>query len=458
MTEISRPWVGTTTGDAGPYSADQWAQLYRDAFNASDPDGVILIGSGVAPEPGLSVVPKTPASMQLTVKAGAGLVHGTYYNLDADATVTIGGNASGQPRIDSVILRKDWALQTIRLAVLQGTPAVSPVPPTLTQTAGVTWESSLADVTVANGAVSLAASVISPRSTFANAGQNIYIPDIKNVSGGTLTTGDVVVWDNAGSGGVKKLDPIPPGGTALYIAGVWVGRTANNGYGHMLVRGIGYVKTNAALNVNFILIPHPTIAGVATAVTQALGFGATSAFSANLSIGRALETTTGAGLIKAYVDIPPYIQRSYNYSAADNNANYTTASAAFALMTGATFTPIVQGAAGNGLLVFTLQGVCEHTVSGALIHFDVNLNGGGFVNTPASSAIGTFANGIYTVRAPAANVPFPVFFQCPIQVGVPGAIVSAQPLWKTTAATASMYAGAGGATNDIPLILMMQEQ
>jgi hypothetical protein len=59
MTQISRPWTGTVTGDAGPYSADNWAQVWRNAFGngAADADSGPILGSGVAPDLGLTTLP-----------------------------------------------------------------------------------------------------------------------------------------------------------------------------------------------------------------------------------------------------------------------------------------------------------------------------------------------------------------------------------------------------------------
>jgi len=73
MTQLSRPWDGTTTlGDDGPYNAEKWTttwgQLFGNDFAAAsggDNRGVIV---GVENE--LRVVAESPASLNVTVKSG----------------------------------------------------------------------------------------------------------------------------------------------------------------------------------------------------------------------------------------------------------------------------------------------------------------------------------------------------------------------------------------------------
>lgn len=150
MTQSSQPWPGRVVGDAGPYSADDWQQMYQNLFGFLS--GVVLLSSGT---PGLAVAATSPAAAVVTVAAGAAFIRGLYYQNDASITLAIAPNTSGNPRIDRVVLRVDYIAQTIRLVTLQGAPAVSPAAPALTQDAGVRWEESLALVAVANGFITI---------------------------------------------------------------------------------------------------------------------------------------------------------------------------------------------------------------------------------------------------------------------------------------------------------------
>jgi len=90
------------------------------------------------------------------VKAGQALVRGHFYLSTAQTNVTIPAADLTNPRIDSIVLRLDPVANNILLAVVQGTAAVTPVPPTLTKTTAGIYE-----LLIANVEVSPATAVIS---------------------------------------------------------------------------------------------------------------------------------------------------------------------------------------------------------------------------------------------------------------------------------------------------------
>jgi len=154
MTEQSRHWDGVLIGDAtlAPYSASEWADQERLEHGQGSvfPNYGILAGTGGGSYPPLSVQAKSPASTNVEVEIGCALVHGYLYENTAALTFTVGANASGNPRIDTLILRVDFVAQTVRGVLKQGTPAGSPVHPSLQQDTSF-WEIPLADIAVANG-------------------------------------------------------------------------------------------------------------------------------------------------------------------------------------------------------------------------------------------------------------------------------------------------------------------
>lgn len=278
--EFSYPWPGDTIGDGGPYSAERWWEAWQLLARGLRPDSSVLGGSHpTAGALALAVTANSPAAANVLVLPGAALVDGTLYKNDAIQTLSIAANASGSPRVDLIVLRRDDALQTIRLAVKQGTPAVSPAPPALTQTAGVMWEVALARVAVADAFTSIGNSDITPVAEPAGDAANVYLYDVLNNSGGELVTGDVVVWDAAANRAAKTTTTICDGD----VAGVWYGATANGSYGRILVDGIGYVRAAAA-----------TTRG-ANLAASATAKNATP--SPSRIFARALETTAGAGLV-----------------------------------------------------------------------------------------------------------------------------------------------------------------
>lgn len=289
MTEISRPWAGTTSGDAGPYSDINWQQLYQYliGWGGLRANVGVFLGSGAQPNEGLKVQAQSPATTSVDILSGGALVQGLAYINTATESKTIAANSSGNPRIDTIILRKDYALQTCRLAVLQGTPAASPSAPTLTQSANIMWEIPLADIAVANGFVSLAQSTITPRHEWVNAPPGVFLDNVLNNSGGTLVDGDVVIWDSTGDRSVTTTTTLGDD----RVAGIWSGKTAAGGYGRVQVEGIGYVNANAAITCGATLQVHST-AKQAAAVT-----------AGSLIIARALETTSGSGLVLCNIAI-----------------------------------------------------------------------------------------------------------------------------------------------------------
>lgn len=324
MTEISRPWQSTTPGDAGPYSSDNWSQLQRYIIgqDGQNVESGIVEGSGVNPDPGLTVTQRgAGANMSVDISAGAALVNGTFYIDDATVNKAIAANASGNPRIDTIILNKDWSAQTIRLAVVQGTPAGSPVPPSLVQNAGVQWQIPLADVAVANGAISITNANLTPRSVPANAPGCICLRGILNNSGVVLQTGDVVVWDATADRAITTTTTA----SSPSVAGVWIGRTAIGGYGRVLRKGMGYINSSAAVTRGNSMATTTVAKQAAPATVGTVGY----------EFARAMQTTAGAGLVLCYVDvlgqagIGYLMNRPNGLAVRDNGADYTSTSDAF---------------------------------------------------------------------------------------------------------------------------------
>ena len=112
------------------------ADLTNDGFDAA---GMLSVGEYIIP------------NMLITVNTGHCLIQGYWGYNSSFVDQTIAPNTSGNPRIDRVVERLDKTANTVSLAVITGTPGVSPTPPALTRTPTV-WEISLAQVEVINGA------------------------------------------------------------------------------------------------------------------------------------------------------------------------------------------------------------------------------------------------------------------------------------------------------------------
>lgn len=294
MSELSLPFGGTTVGDAGPYTDAEWQQAWANlAIGGLRGNIGPILGGGAQPYNSLRVQARTPASTIIDVLSGSALVQGVLYINTGTVSFTVAANASGNPRIDLIVVQLDYTLQITRLALKQGTPAATPVPPTLTQTVGVMWEIPIGEIAIANGFVTLAQSTITPRHEWVNAAPGVYLDNIVNNSGADLQTGDVVIWDSTADRAVTITNPVSnPWRDEPKTAGVWVGRTANGGYGRMLVRGVGYVRTSAAVTRGNQLVSSTTAKQAVAQNGYALR-----------GVGIALETTSGSGLATCHVDI-----------------------------------------------------------------------------------------------------------------------------------------------------------
>lgn len=143
MTESSRPWAGIVTGDSGPYSDAEWSDTWASFF------GPTLANQGVFRNQ-LNELNLSGVATPISVNSGRAIVDGTWYESTAAETFAIGTPATA--RIDIVVLRKTFASQIVRLAVLTGTPGASPSPPALTQD-GVTWETAIWKIHITSGGV-----------------------------------------------------------------------------------------------------------------------------------------------------------------------------------------------------------------------------------------------------------------------------------------------------------------
>lgn len=136
--------------------------------------------------------------LQVKVDTGRAWVRGHFYENDALKTVAIGSNSSGNPRIDRVVVRNDHTANTIGVVVIPGTPAASPTAPAITQTSTV-WDVPLAQVAVANGAVTIAAgNVTDERGLVGPLGAALKVPSTAARTLNVPAPVDGMVVDNGG--------------------------------------------------------------------------------------------------------------------------------------------------------------------------------------------------------------------------------------------------------------------
>lgn len=91
----------------------------------------------------------------IEIQPGKALVGGFHYHLTSALTVPIAPNSSANYRRDIVVIQVDMSKSAVNIAVVQGTPAATPVPPQPRRVAGGLWEMVLYEVDVAGNDASI---------------------------------------------------------------------------------------------------------------------------------------------------------------------------------------------------------------------------------------------------------------------------------------------------------------
>lgn len=142
MTEKSFYWSNIAIGDGvySTYDDDEFSDIWRKMFMRD------RTTQGYIERYENELRVSEPAGGTIRVATGAALVDGKFYETDANVDTVVPAPAVST-RYDRVVLRKSWANQTVRVAIVQGVEGAG-VPPAVTQTDGVTWEISLATYSI----------------------------------------------------------------------------------------------------------------------------------------------------------------------------------------------------------------------------------------------------------------------------------------------------------------------
>lgn len=114
----------------------------------------------------MAVTVTDPPAMSVIVGTGTAIVQGRFCENDAALTLSVPTAHSTYPRIDRVVVRLSAVSgRSVDVVVVAGTPAASPVSPTLTQTSE-TWEIPLARIAVGAGVTSILTANITDERVF----------------------------------------------------------------------------------------------------------------------------------------------------------------------------------------------------------------------------------------------------------------------------------------------------
>lgn len=199
MAEKGHPFTNNGTGDgtSGGYTAAEWRKRFRFLFG----DGVTLEGNKLA---------VTGAASPLSVNTGHAVVDGLFYDNTASVSLTVTTPSVGTTG-GHVILRADYAGQTVRAVAVRNTDGNSAIP-ALTQTSETTYEIRLASFTITTGGVITLTdtrSFLHPNTMVATANVDDGAITSAKILDGTIATGDIAndaVDDTKAGNRVLRLD------------------------------------------------------------------------------------------------------------------------------------------------------------------------------------------------------------------------------------------------------------
>lgn len=179
------------------------------------------INEGIRQGSGSELAVTAPGgAMTVQVASGQAMIRGHYYSSTASETLTIAAADVTNPRIDSVVLELDPSANTVLLKVLTGTPAGSPVAPSLTQTDSGVYQIRLANVAVAAGALAISSGNLTDLRTYMFAGIGKWTtatrpanPVANQTTGYNTTINAHEFWD--GTSWVGFADPITTEGDLI---------------------------------------------------------------------------------------------------------------------------------------------------------------------------------------------------------------------------------------------------
>lgn len=118
------------------FNAVKTGDSYDRIYNAQDMTNYLnlLVGNGVFPTPSTQLQVRASTGMNVIIGAGSGWINGHKMVNTVDMSLTIPDSDVLLNRIDAVIFYVDWNSRTMGIEVKEGTPASSPVAPTLTRT------------------------------------------------------------------------------------------------------------------------------------------------------------------------------------------------------------------------------------------------------------------------------------------------------------------------------------
>lgn len=153
---------GPFSSGAGASVSDTiWGEMAKAFLGTGVLKGVAISGGA-----GGDLAVTAGAALSINIATGQAMVYGRWVQNDASFNIVLSAADPTNPRIDYIVCKMDNTSKTVSFVAKTGTPAASPVAPTLTQTS-TTWELGL--YTVAVPAAATVPGAITDQRTYARA-------------------------------------------------------------------------------------------------------------------------------------------------------------------------------------------------------------------------------------------------------------------------------------------------
>lgn len=182
MTQRYGPFA---SGAGSSFSEDGWSSL----LGAAIPDGVLDHANSLVALNKLAVTADNTI-LGVHVATGRAVVRGHWFESDASADVTLAASDPTNPRIDLVVLQLDRTAHTVGFTSVTGTPAGSPVAPSLVRSSSA-WQIPLARVAVAAATSVIASGAVTDSRLWAKSFNRVSVAGVATMTGITTTIGDV---------------------------------------------------------------------------------------------------------------------------------------------------------------------------------------------------------------------------------------------------------------------------
>jgi len=220
------------------------------------------------------------SATQVSVQSGAGMANGLPFWSTSTINLPVAAAHATYTRYDFVVVRVNFIDKEARVTILQGTPAASPLEPTLQKSAAPYYDVPLARLTVEPGSGVTTVSDFRDFISGASSVQRV----VRNADSTTLLPGHIVAWNQFNPIDVFRTNEA----SSVWTAGVIETTIAPGDFGLMTEYGVGRVKIDMSGGP-----------GARFGTSTQLGFATEQPFN---YVATLLESGSSGDVVRAWID------------------------------------------------------------------------------------------------------------------------------------------------------------